>query len=81
MGSSVSKTTAGSDGFYRKQLYFDPEADDTKNDGSVYRIDDEDILKTVRWIADVDEKILEVSIYRHPLYFWQVVGLISKLLS
>jgi hypothetical protein len=79
MGSSISKAGTESDGFYRKQLYFDPEADES--DGSVYWIDDADILTTVRRIADVDEKILEVSIYRHPLYFWQVFKLVTFVLN
>ena len=70
MGSSVSKGSLGSDRYYTKQLYFDPEAD--LGNGSVYWIDDDDLLRRIAEVADVKEKIDQVFIFRHPIYFWQV---------
>jgi hypothetical protein len=70
MGSSVSKGSPGSERYYTKQLYFDPEAD--LGNGSVYWIDDDDLLRRIGEVADVKESIDEVFIYRHPIYFWQV---------
>ena len=70
MGSSVSKGSLGSERYYTKQLYFDPEAD--LGNGSVYWIDDDDLLRRIAEVADVKEKIDQVFIFRHPIYFWQV---------
>jgi hypothetical protein len=71
MGAS-SSSSSGS-GSYKKQVYFDPEAD--KSRGSEYFIDDSDLLTKMREVADVDEEILNVTIYRHDLWGWQVYEL------
>jgi hypothetical protein len=66
----MSSGSSGS-GSYKKKVYFDPEAD--KSEGSKYLIDDGDLLSSMEALADVDEEILTVSIYRHRLYRVQVV--------
>ncbi len=81
MGSSSSTSTSTStstsssgSGSYKKQVYFDPEADKSK--GSHYFINDADLLTKMREVANVDEKIVRVTIYRHDLWGWQVFELL-----
>ncbi len=62
-------------GSYKKKVYFDPEAD--KSEGTHYFINDADLLTKMREVADVDEEILNVTIYRHDLWWWQVVELVG----
>ena len=56
------------------QVYFDPESG--SGTGSVFWINDDDLLTTIRRLddvdVDVDESVVDVAVYRHPLYFWQV---------
>jgi hypothetical protein len=72
--STSTSTSSSGSGSYKKRVYFDPEAD--KSMGSSYDIDDADLLTKMREVANVDEEILNVTIYKHDLWMLQVFELV-----
>jgi hypothetical protein len=71
MGASESSEGSGS-GYYSKQLYFDSDAGE-RTYGPTYLIADADLKERMSQLADVNEEILNVTIYKHPLNAWQVI--------
>lgn len=70
MGSSSSKGTSGGNGEWTAKLYFDPEAD--KSSGASYLIEDGELRAKMKEVIDPTERIIQVEIYRHPLYSFQL---------
>ena len=59
---------------WSRTLYFDPEAD--KASGADYRLTDPELIEKLKDLVDDEERILEIRLYKVPLYWMQVTNLL-----
>ena len=76
MGASNSKgEMAKNGGEWTSRIYFNPRADNKKEESRQYELNNEDLKTTIQRLID-NERIIKVFVYKVSLFGWQLSNLL-----